>query len=87
MAWDEERAEIVQAETQKFEEATGGYAYPTHPEVYLSGGMTLRDWYAGQALAGISRPIVTTQSEEKFCEEAARYAVTMADAMLKALRS
>lgn len=31
---------------------TGGTAFPTDNE-YLTSGMTLRDWFAGQALAGV----------------------------------
>jgi len=31
--------------------ASGGNAFPT--DNYYGGGMSLRDWFAGQALAGI----------------------------------
>ena len=36
----------------------GGFAFPqSNPDVaysdYLGGGMTLRDWYAGQAMQGL----------------------------------
>jgi hypothetical protein len=37
---------------------SGGQAFPTHPILYgsadqhLAQGMSLRDWFAGQALAG-----------------------------------
>ena len=39
----------------------------------LEGGMTLRDWFAGQALAGVN---AATE------QEAARFAYAVADAML-----
>lgn len=44
----------------------------------LTGGMTLRDYFAGQALAGVSEAISFDDADEL-----AHYCYTMADAMLK----
>lgn len=64
---------------------------PAFPSGDPSGcdGMTLRDWFAGQALAGIvstAEPIGGFSTEE--CEEAfdmaAKAAYSIADAMLSA---
>lgn len=67
----------------------GGPAFPQHgwtssPEVLErmknQGGMTLRDWFAGQALNGmLSDPNLSAEPEEF-----ADYAYRHADAMLKA---
>lgn len=69
-------------------------AFPSHagdpnmsdPRNRIScGGMTLRDWFAGQALAGLrgglSGGYVPDSAE---CEEAATVAFRIADAMLAA---
>lgn len=43
-------------------EKDGGQAFPTHPILYSSEdagqaqGMSLRDWFAGQALVGLAHP-------------------------------
>ena len=65
----------------------GGPAFPfqcqgptTAPEIYY--GMSLRDWFAGQALAGILAADSSTQSIGFV--EAADLALGYADAMLKA---
>jgi hypothetical protein len=52
-------------------------------EVYSRGGMSLRDWFAGQALAGLlasnaNRDNITSAKDEAAC------AYQMADAMLAA---
>lgn len=59
----------------------GGPAFPfkcqgptTAPEVYY--GMTLRDWFAGQALARIA-------TEECDMDEKARWCYRLADAMIE----
>lgn len=59
---------------------TGGPALPTESVYAGRHGMTLRDWFAGQALAG---------SDFMNCEgwshfELAQYAYSLADAMLRA---
>lgn len=59
----------------------GGPAFP-HPAGWrrdpeISDGMSLRDWFAGQALAGI-----LGASPPPFCEDAAEDAYRYADAML-----
>jgi hypothetical protein len=57
---------------------TGGPAFPVMlPEAKIVyTGMTIRDWFAGMALQGLSRDI---EDEVK----AARWCYGMADAMLK----
>jgi hypothetical protein len=47
----------------------------------MKGGMTLRDWFAGQALAVLSNAFLFTKED---CEVAAIKAYRMADAMLAA---
>lgn len=56
-------------------------------------GMTLRQWYAGQALAGLcaNAPFLKSASEisndtEDFCESLAMASCDFADAMLAALK-
>jgi hypothetical protein len=67
----------------------GGPAYPQHgwtkdPEVLErmrnQGGMTLRDWFAGQALAGL---LASNENNMPF-DVVAPLAYRHADAMLKA---
>lgn len=53
----------------------GGPAFPSETETGYYGGMTLRDWFAGQALAG--SPIFGDGYES-----AAKRAYEYADAML-----
>jgi hypothetical protein len=68
------------------EHHTGGSAYPHDAEWHegrevwaAEKGMTLRDWFAGQALAGIAAT-GSSSPYEKDAEQAYRYA----DAMLVA---
>ena len=58
---------------------TGGPAFPTAPEAMNAGsdGMTLRDWFAGQAMAGIVHAHGYPQPNEY-----ASQAYAWADAML-----
>jgi hypothetical protein len=62
----------------------GGPAFPVAHEVNLETcrkGMSLRDWFAGQALAGwLANPV----GDGSDANELARYSYKMADAMLKA---
>lgn len=61
----------------------GGPAFPTRPDQYhVAGqGMTLRDWFAGQALAGI---IAQPNLEGWDPSITAEWAYELADAMLEA---
>jgi hypothetical protein len=61
----------------------GGPAFPhAHEDYPFQHGMSLRDWFAGQALAGIlANPALTDVEEAEWC---AVYATECADAMLKA---
>ena len=61
----------------------GGPAFPTdayHEEHLQHEGMRLRDWFAGQALAGM----IADQSIRDSPEGFARVAYDIADAMLEA---
>jgi len=55
----------------------GGFAFPqSHPDVaysdYIGGGMTLRDWFAGQAIAGLlASPTTRRDATPKDLAEAA----------------
>ena len=78
----------------------GGPAFPTEPkltawaedgmnyeEMVQDSGMTLRQWYAGQALVGVQLAQINgalTGSGSKFLEESdtARAAFQIADAMI-----
>jgi hypothetical protein len=64
---------------------TGGPAFPTaeifHDEVVYTGGMTLRDYFAGKALSSINLGIGVT---DEFYSKAAKHCYALADAMMKA---
>lgn len=65
------------------DDKTGGPAFPPfHNPKDHDSGMTLRDWFAGQALMGIA----SIQAEGfSLCEgDAAKWAYTYADAMIEA---
>ena len=63
----------------------GGFAFPVPNDANTNGqgGMTLRDWFAGQALAGLYADSNVNISAEK----AAEAVYKTADAMLKARES
>ncbi len=56
------------------------YVAPDTYEPIAEGGMTLRDWFAGQALAGI----MTNPDDLNGAMDAALIAYGVADAMLEA---
>lgn len=59
----------------------GGPAFPVAPDDLVgSKGMTLRDWFAGQALAGLSAQFGSELAPPAF----AAFAYQLADAMLAA---
>ena len=60
----------------------GGPAFPVASEVsgWHSNGMTLRDWFASQALVGL----IADPSRDGSTDDRARYAYAYADAMLRA---
>lgn len=68
------------------ESKDGGPAFPTkdHPDIHddYCHGMTLRDWFAGQALAGLLAD--PTLGHGDTCGEWADRAYKFADAMLAA---
>lgn len=60
----------------------GGPAHPTpwsrEEDGYVNPGMSLRDWFAGQALAGIlARGVSSSTSDQKIAEAAYAIADTM----------
>lgn len=71
----------------------GGPAFPMQgqPEDRYEGylGMTLRDWFAGQALAGIAQAVVSAginsqqTPDDDYC---AKWAVGLADATIAELK-
>jgi hypothetical protein len=71
---------------------TGGQVYPVHERVYVGDGihedvyhdgLTLRDYFAGQALAGICAEESTGGTNGMIYEDAAKYSYGLADAMIK----
>jgi len=61
----------------------GGPAFPVNPHPNIHGGsdgMSLRDWFAGQALAGI----MPSDGRPDGDQAKAYWAYAMADAMLRA---
>ncbi len=58
----------------------GGPVHPFQDKYGRVSGMTLRDWFAGQALAGLLRDGIDVHG----IDDSAYLAYEMADAMLKA---
>lgn len=56
----------------------GDYAFPV-PDAHISGGMSLRDYFAGQAIIGI-----VSFDDSKHTFECASRAYDIADAMIQA---
>jgi hypothetical protein len=62
--------------------------YSSKVEICPQGGMSLRDWFAGQALAGICAPLYDDESPTIWKHrEFAKGAYMFADAMLAARKS
>ena len=59
----------------------GGPAFPTDGGVSYVAGMTLRDWFAGQALAGA---MVDDENGVEDHDKMAAYCYRQADAMIAA---
>lgn len=68
--------EVETSYSNRWDGDSGGYA-----NTYSVGGMTLRDWFAGQALAGLCGD-VSNMTETP--DQLARAAYAAASAMLKA---
>ena len=63
----------------------GGYAFPAATCGDWQNGMTLRDWFAGQALQGIlAAPSPLADQAWKSDAIAAEWSYKLADAMLEA---
>lgn len=62
----------------------GGPAFPTFKGANLvaTGGMSLRDWFAGQAIYAAARAAAT--ANDKSAKTVAAFAYEIADAMLAA---
>lgn len=54
---------------------------------YFQEGMSLRDWFAGQALCGLMPTATVRITEETIGINTARWAYTFADAMLAARKA
>lgn len=59
-------------------------SYGMGPSEINNGGMSLRDWFSGQALAGVLASKTFSNSGPGFEDFIATYAFNVADAMLKA---
>lgn len=62
-------------------------AFPLHPDIDADGyraGMSLRDWFAGQAIRSLLGADVQLNINEHQAGEYARFAFMVADAMIKA---
>lgn len=64
----------------------GGFAFPVVARNYTNDGMTLRDWFAGQALAGLCANCDSSGLSGWTGVEglAAEHSYVFADAMLEA---
>jgi hypothetical protein len=65
---------------------TGGPAYPVIQEdmngVEGGPGMTLRDWFAGQALAGHLASLNPGSFDRGFCDHVSKQSYWVADSMI-----
>lgn len=67
--------------------ATGGASSSGHPLYFTQSGMSLRDWFAGQALPSVMAAVcdgshVSKRDEEAAPQLIARTSYELADAML-----
>lgn len=74
-------------ERKEFIKRSGGLAFPRPADEYSGGagqedGMTLRDWFAGQALVGLLSFSPGEGTEQMSAKAAAIDAFAFADAML-----
>ena len=66
------------------EKNNGGPAFPVAHDGFYKLGMTLRDWFAGQALAGMATLYAVAGGvSEDIAKANATVSYLMADAMLK----
>lgn len=67
-------------------------AFPVHPDAHSRSdaecaalqGMALRDWFAGQALAGWVNQGSIVPTDDEPCRNVAKWCYAMADAMIAA---
>ena len=64
----------------------GGFAYPSTPDADVCG-MTLRDWFAGQSLAGMFNHIGWIATHDDDQSEVAKRAYAIADGMIAARKA
>jgi hypothetical protein len=69
-----------ETETDVYYDRDAGTHYP---HTYSYGGMTLRDYFAGQALQGFAVAVCIASAEAFTPDKAAAVAYQFADAMLK----
>lgn len=64
----------------------GGPAFPWGEHGQILGGMSLRDWFAGQVISGMHASLASTTSwpEGNYLNEMAEIAYSQANAMLQA---
>jgi hypothetical protein len=62
----------------------GGAAFPTNSPYNSRAGMSLRDWFAGQALAGFCSQCDDTGMWSWLPQDAVNEAMKIADAMIAA---
>lgn len=60
----------------------GGMAFPGGSAAEIAGGMTLRDYFAGQALLVYAGADIGKAATETWAEARARLAYAIADAMI-----
>lgn len=63
----------------------GGPAFPTRYQYPYGNGMSLRDYFAAQAMGHLSQPLLKAMAQQGFppnCHEVAKLCYEIADAMI-----